>query len=63
MDVGDSDSWDVTEGGVELGVFSSNDDQGAFTGGVSIVSPFSFSTSDGTSVDDSFNVFEGANSL
>jgi hypothetical protein len=63
VDVGNSDSWDVTESGVEFGIFSSDDDQGTFTGGVSIVSPFSFSTSDGTSVDDSFYVFEGANSL
>lgn len=63
VDIGNGDSWDVTEGGVEFGIFSSNNDQGTFTGGVSIVSPFSFSTSDGTSIDDSFYVFEGANSL
>lgn len=63
VDVGDFNTGDVSDGSDEGGVFIVVDEKGTSSESVSSVSELTLTSSDGSGVGDSFNIFVGTESL
>lgn len=63
VDVGDFDTWDVSDGSEESDVFVVVDEEGTSLESVSSVSELTLTRSDGLRVDDSFNILISTESL
>lgn len=63
LNIGDFDSWNISEGLDEFNIFISINNKGSFSDFVSSISHFSFSGSDVFGVNDFLDIFIGSESL